>query len=183
MRELTREEYAPTLSYAAATLQLGLLVFAYAVQNAVATSTLAILLAPIAALLVMHVHAEPWARLSGYLWAALLLLGGIVGLLALVLNGNTGPLSTLTGLSFLAAAIWVIGASMADEGRARALGAAVAFGIALAGLLDIVGTTIARTRWPLAEYVHILAVALFIAWLVLLARDLTAGRRKWRAVM
>lgn len=181
MRELARDEYAPTLAFAAAILQVGLLLFAYAIPSAVGGATLSILLAPVAFLVVSHVHAEPWARLSGYLWSAATLLAGVTALVALVMGGSLGPVLTLSGVALLAAAIWIVGAALADDGPGRALGGAAAVGVTIAGILQLAEGNLARAPWPLGRYVQILSLAVFVVWLVVLGRDLTAGRRKWKA--
>jgi hypothetical protein len=170
------------LSFAAAVLLVGDLLFVYALPSGAGVATISILLAPIAFLLVMHVHAEPWARLAGYVWAALALITGVTAIAALVLGGDLGPAGTMSGLTLLAAAAWIVGASMSDDGPARALGGAAALGVALAGILDLTEGALARGPFPLARYVQILSLGLFVIWLVLLGRDLTAGRRRWRAV-
>lgn len=182
MRELARDEYAPTLAFAAALLQIGVLLFGFALPSAVVVAVLLILLSPVAFLLVQHVQAEPWARLAGYLWSAATLLAGVTTLLALVMGGSTAPVLTLHGVALLAAAIWIVGAALADDGPGRALGGAAAVGVTIAAILQLAEGNVARAPWPLARYVQMLALVVFVAWLVVLGRDLGAGRRKWRAL-
>lgn len=181
MRELVRDEYAPTLAFTAAVLMFGLLMFAYAIPSTAGTAVLLILLGPVALLVVHHVHAEPWARLAGYLWGAAEFLAGLTALMTIVMGGDMTPVLTLTGVALLAAAIWIVGAALADEGAARALGGAAAVAVTFAGILDLAAGNLQRAPWPLARYVQVLSVGVFIAWLVVLGRDLGAGKRKWRA--
>lgn len=180
MRELATREYVPTLAYAAGVLLLGQFLVTVLLREYVAAAGIHLLFVPVLVLLVMGVDAPPWARLSGYAWAGLALLGDLMVLGAAAFGGTLGPGLTLGALALVPGAAWILGASLVDEGAGRALGAAAAAGLLLSAILALSQDLLLVGSWDLGRIVSQLALALSIAWFVVLGRDLQQGRRHGR---
>lgn len=179
MRELASREYTATLSYAAAILFFVQFLLAFVLGEPVAASGVHLLFVAVLVLIVLRVDAPPWARLSGYGWAALGVLADVLLLGAAVFGGSFEPGLTLAALALLPGAAWVVGASLSDPGAGRALGVAAAAGMAFSALLTLTDRLVLVDSPLIVRLVSQLTLALVIAWFAVLGRDLDAGRRHW----
>ncbi|HET6403221.1 MAG TPA: hypothetical protein VFH78_01135 [Candidatus Thermoplasmatota archaeon] len=180
MRELVTREYMPPLAYAAATVYLVEFLLLLLRQD-VAAAGVHILFTAVLVLLVMRVDAPPWARLAGYGWAGLALLGSLLILGAASFGGTYAPGFMLATLGLAPGAAWVAGASLADPGAGRALGMAASVAMAFSVLLALVGTLVLVEGGLIVRAVGQLTLVILIAWFFVLGRDLSQGRRHWQS--
>lgn len=174
MRELASREYTPILAYAAGALFLAHFLVLTLLRDPVAAAGVHLLFVPALVLVVMRADAAPWARLCGYAWGALALLGDV-----LTLATAASPGATLGALALLPGAAWVVGASMEDAGYGRALGGVAAAGLAFSGALGLTRELLLVGSWDLGALLQQLTLVACIVWFVVLGRDLARGERHW----
>lgn len=178
MRELASREYTSPLAYAAATLFLLEFLLALLGQD-IAAAGIHVLFAIVLVFLVMRVEAPPWARISGYGWAALALLGSFFVLGAAAFGGSYEAGIVLGTLGLAPGAAWVAGASLSDPGAGRALGVAASVAMAFSVLLAIVGRLVLVEGGLIVRAVSQVTLVILIVWFFVLGRDLSEGRRHW----
>lgn len=167
------------LAYAASVLFLAHFAVGTFLRESAAAAGIHLLFVPVLVLLVIRVDAAPWARLSGYGWAALALLADLLMLGAATWGGDTSGAAVLAALALLPGAAWMYGASMADEGAGHALGAAAAGGLVLSAALGVTRKLVLVGPWELGALAQQAALVLAIVWFAVLAKDLQAGKRHW----
>ena len=177
MRELATKEYTPVLAYAAAILFLGQFLVTTFLQETLAAFAIHLLFVPVLVLLIVRVEAAPWARVPGYAWAGLALVADVVAIATTVAGGDLSAAAALSSLSLVPGAVWVYGASMADDGMGHALGAAAAAGLVFSAAMGLTRQLILVGTWDLGLVLQQLALVLTIMWFGALGKDLSEGRR------
>lgn len=178
MRELASREYTPALAYAATILFL-LEFFLAMLDQPGAAAGVHVLFALVLALLVLRVEAPPWARLAGYGWAALALMGAFLVVMAATIGGSAEAGNLIATLGLLPGAAWVAGASLSDPGPARPLGIAASIGMTFTVLLALAGSFILVEGGLIVRAVTQGSLIILIIWFAVLGNDLQQGRRHW----
>lgn len=180
MRELASREYTPALAYAATVLFL-LEFFLAVLDQTAAAAGVHVLFALVLTLLVLRVEAPPWARLAGYGWAGLALLGAFLVVIAATIEGSVEAGNAIAALGMLPGAAWVAGASLSDPGPARALGIAASIGMVFSVLLALAGSLILVEGGLIVRAVSQGTLIILIVWFTVLGHDLQQGKRHWQS--
>lgn len=162
----------PWLAFGAGVLLLGILAV-QALQKPDLGWALVCVLAMLLAFVVRGVNAPRWARLGGYTCA---LMGGLAAAWLLL---GVAPLggALLLSLSLVPGAIWMIGASLLDDGVGRALGIAGGIGVIGSAILDLARYFLLASPWQLGRVLSLMTMLLALVWFAALGRDLIRGDR------
>lgn len=172
MRDFNARQATPFLAFGAGVLLLAILGLQIARMPEMGWALLCVL-AMLLAFIVRGVEAPRWARTAGYACATL---GGLAGAWLLLGVAPYGGAFVLA-LAMAPGAVWMMGASLLDEGVGRSLGMAGGISLVASAILDLARYFLIDTQWMLGRALSVLTVLLALAWFAALGRDLLKGER------